>query len=70
MIVYRIDVIESLKEYGYNSTRILREGLISQNSMQKLRRGEMVGMRTLDKLCELMDMQPANIIKYVENEEK
>lgn len=28
----------------------------------------MVGIKTIDKLCELLDMQPGNIIKYKENE--
>ena len=67
MLVYKIDVIESLKEAGYNSTRILKENIISQSSMQKLRKNEMVGMSTLEKLCKLLDMQPGNIIKYKED---
>lgn len=66
MLVYKIDVIESLKEAGYNSTRILKENILSQSAMQKLRKGEMVGIKTLDQLCELLDMQPGNIIKYKE----
>lgn len=66
MLVYKIDVLETLRESGYNSTKILREGLISQSAMQKLRKNEMVGIKTLEKLCELLDMQPGNIIKYVE----
>ena len=66
MLVYKIDVIESLKEAGYNSTRILKENVLSQSAMQKLRKGEMVGIKTLDQLCELLDMQPGNIIKYKE----
>ena len=28
---------------------------------------EMIGIKTLEQLCELLDMQPGNIIKYVEN---
>lgn len=67
MLAYKIDVIETLKEAGYNSTRILRENVISQSAMQKLRNGEMVGIKTLEQLCEILDMQPGNIIKYVEN---
>jgi len=67
MIVYKIDVIEALKEAGYNSTKILKDNIIGQSAMQKLRKGEPVGIKTLDKLCELLDMQPGNIIKYVEN---
>jgi len=30
----------------------------------------MVGIKTLEQLCELLDMQPGNIIKYVENNPK
>ncbi|WP_333813828.1 helix-turn-helix domain-containing protein [Muricomes intestini] len=70
MLTYKIDVIETLKETGYNSTRILNERILSQSAMQKLRSGEMVGIRTLEQLCELLDMQPGNIIKYVENKPK
>ena len=67
MIVYKIDVLESLKEAGYSSFRILHEGIISQGAVQKLRKGEPVGIKTLNKLCEILDMQPGNIIKYVED---
>jgi DNA-binding Xre family transcriptional regulator len=67
MLVYKINVLESLKESGYNSTRILKENLISQSAVQKIRKNEMVGIKTIEKLCELLDMQPGNIIKYVEN---
>lgn len=66
MLVYKIDVIDTLKESGYNSTRILKENIISQSAMQKLRKNEMVGIKTLEQLCKILDMQPGNIIKYVE----
>jgi DNA-binding Xre family transcriptional regulator len=66
MLVYKIDVLDMLKESGYNSTRILKENLISQSAVQKIRKNEMVGIKTIEKLCELLDMQPGNIIKYVE----
>lgn len=68
MLTYKINVIETLKESGYNTTRILKENLISQSAMQKLRQGEMVGIKTLDQLCKLLDMQPGNIIKYTNEE--
>ncbi|MFR8623516.1 helix-turn-helix domain-containing protein [[Ruminococcus] torques] len=66
MLTYKIDVIDTLKESGYNSTRILKENIISQSAMQKLRKNEMVGIKTLEQLCKVLDMQPGNIIKYVE----
>ena len=64
MLAYKIDVIETLKESGYNSTRILRENILSQSAMQKLRKGEMIGIKTLEQLCELLDMQPGNHKKF------
>lgn len=66
MLTYKINVLDSLKESGYNSTRILRENLLSQSAVQKLRKNEMVGIKTINKLCQLLDMQPGNIIKYIE----
>lgn len=66
VLAYKIDVLETLKESGYNSTRILRENLISQSAMQKIRKGDMVGIKTIERLCQLLDMQPGNIIKYIE----
>lgn len=68
MLKYKINVLESLKEAGYSPGRIQKEKIISQNSMQRLRDGEMVGIITLERLCKLLDMQPGNIIKYVEDE--
>lgn len=70
MLVYKFDVIPALKEAGYNTTRIRREKLLSESSMTKLRRGVMVGNIELNKICKLLDMQPGNIIKYVEDEEE
>lgn len=68
MFTYKIDVLESLKEAGYNTTRLRREKLLGENAIQSLRQGEMVGIIALEKICALLDMQPGNIIKYVECE--
>jgi DNA-binding Xre family transcriptional regulator len=38
--------------------------------MQKICKDETVGIKTIDQLCELLDMQPGNIIKYIENKPK
>ncbi len=70
MFVYKFDVLETLKESGYNTTRLRKEKLLGENAIQSLRKGEMVGIIALEKICSLLDMQPGNIIKYVENDEK
>lgn len=66
MIIYKIDVLESLKEAGYNTTRLRKENLLNESAIQYLREGKPVGAKALDKICKLLDMQPGNILKYIE----
>ena len=66
MLIYKIDVLESLKEAGYSTTRLRREKLLNESAIQYLREGKTVGVKALDNICRLLDMQPGNIIKYVE----
>lgn len=70
MLTYKINVLETLKEAGYNTTRLRKEKLLGENAIQSLRRGEMVGIIALEKICTLLDMQPGNIIKHVEDDAK
>lgn len=67
MLTYKIDVLETLKESGYNTTRLRKEQILGESAIQSLRKGEMVGIKTLEKICDILDMQPGNIIKYVED---
>lgn len=68
MLKYKIDVLDTLKENGYTTTKLRKEKLLGENAIQSLRHGEMVGIIALDKICTLLDMQPGNIIKHVDNE--
>ena len=70
LLEYKIDVLNALKENCYNTTRILQENLVGQASMQQIRKGTVVGIKTLEKLCALLDMQPGDIIRYVPDTKK
>jgi len=70
MFVYKFDVLDSLKEAGYTPSRLRKEKLLGENAIQSLRKNEIVGIIALEKICKLLDMQPGNIIKYVEDTEK
>lgn len=70
MFSYKFDVLEALKECGYNTGRLRKEKLLGENAIQSLRRGEIVGIIALEKICKLLDMQPGNIIKYVDDDKK
>lgn len=69
MLVYKIDVLETLKEAGYNTTRLRKEKLLNESAIQYIREGKPVGSKALNTICKLLDMQPGNIIKYVEDKE-
>jgi putative transcriptional regulator len=70
MLVYKFDVLEALKEAGYNSTRLRRENVFGQSTITCLRNNEIVNTKTIDTLCKLLDMQPGNIIKYIPDSEE
>ena len=70
MLTYKINVIDALKEKGLNSTVILKKNIISQSEMQKMRSGQMIGIKTLEQLCALLDMQPGDIIQYEKSDER
>lgn len=66
MFVYKFNILEALKDAGYNTTKLRKDKLLGENAIQSLRKNEMVGIIALEKICKLLDMQPGNIIKYEE----
>lgn len=63
MIVYK-NIIEKLKTAGYNTTRIRREKILPESTMQKLRTGEAINLTTLNTICELTGLQVEDLIEY------
>ena len=62
---YKIDVIAALKEAGYNTYKIRKEKLIGESMLQKIRNREMVSWATLETICDLLSLQPGDIIEFV-----
>lgn len=67
-ITYKIDVLAALKAAGYNTNRIRKEKLLSESTLQRLRKGELINGENLGKLCELLRCQPGDILEYVPEE--
>ena len=63
---YKIDVLNGLKEKGYNSNRIRTEGLLSQSTLQKFRNNQGVSWENLETLCKLLECQPGDLIEYID----
>lgn len=62
---FKIDVLEALRDAGYNSNRIRIENILSQSTLQKFRHGEPVGWANIETLCELLHKQPGDLLEYV-----
>ena len=67
-LVYKIDVLNALKEIGYNTNKIRTEGLLSQSTLQKFRNKQGVSWENLETLCRLLECQPADLIEFVADE--
>ena len=67
-IVYRLDVLTALKEAGYSSYRIRKEKLMGEATLQKIRSNTPVSWENIAIICKLLNCQPGDILKYVQEE--
>ena len=65
---YKIDILNALKEKGYNTNKIRTEGLLSQSTLQKFRNQQGVSWENLETLCRLLGCQPADLIEFQKEE--
>lgn len=64
MIVY-LDILKKLSDAGYNTTRIRREKLISEYTLQNIREGKTVTLDTINTICRLTGLPVEKIIEYL-----
>ena len=64
MIVYD-KLFKKLDERGITSYFIRKNKIMGESTLQKLRKNEPVTTATLNRLCELLDCQPGDIMEYV-----
>lgn len=66
-VKYKIDVLEALKDAGYTTYKMRREKTFAEGTIQAFRRGEMVGMDNIGRVCRLLHCQPGDLLEYVED---
>lgn len=67
-IKYKINVMETLKEAGYSSTRLRNEKLLGESYMTQLRRGDLVSWAAIETICRLLNCQPGDILQFVQED--
>lgn len=69
MILYK-DILLKLALAGYTPTRMRREKLLPEGTMQRIREGKPVTTTTLDAICRILNCQIEDIVCYVPDEER
>ena len=70
MLEYKINVIKELKKIGINTTKAKENGIFAQATMKKFKDEDTnISLDNLNRLCCVLEMQPRDILKYVETDE-
>jgi len=68
-VVYKIDVLEELKSRGYTTYKLRSEKMLGESTIQQLRTGVLVSWANIAKICKMLNCQPGDIVRYVEDSE-
>ena len=64
VLFYKVEILEKLKEKGYNTGRLRREKIIGENTIQGLRQGKILSAHALDTVCTVLKCQPGQLIGW------
>ena len=63
MIIYK-DILQKLKDAGYNTNRIRKEGVLSEGTLQRFWEGRPITTETIDIICNLTGRRIEDIIEH------
>ena len=66
-IRYKINVLAELKAKGYNTSRLRKEKLLAEATIQLLRHNQIVSYRNISRLCKLLECDIGDILEYRED---
>lgn len=64
-LVYKIDVLQALKDKGYNTNKLRKEKLLAESTIQKLREGKPINWTNIAQICTLLECQPSYFLESV-----
>lgn len=65
MIKYKIDIIQALKNKGYSTYKIRKEKIFNESQLQQIRENKILAQDAFNKLCQLLDCQPGDLLVYI-----
>lgn len=71
MLRYKFDIGDALERKGFNTYKAKKSGLLSQDTLKKIKNEDTnIALESINRICMILDMQPKDLIEYVENEEE
>lgn len=71
MLKYKIDIGDALGRIGFNAYKAKTTKLLSQDTLKKVKSDDTnISLKSLNSICMLLDMQPKDLLMYVETEEE
>lgn len=68
MLRYKINVFDALSRAGLNGYKAKKTKVIGQDTLKKIKEENVTGitLKTLNTVCAILDLQPKDILEYVE----
>ena len=71
MLKYKIDIGDALERIGFNAYKAKTTKLLSQDTLKKVKSDDTnISLKSLNSICMLLDIQPKDLLMYVETEEE
>ena len=70
MYKYKIDVLKALAERGYTSSRMRKEKILGESTMQNLRKGKGINTDMINTICIILRCQPSDILEIIPSDEE
>lgn len=70
MFKYKIDILKSLSDHGYNTSKLRNDKIMSQATMQNIRQGKGIAIETINTICLILRCQPSDVIEIIPTEEE
>lgn len=71
MIKFKINIADALERKKFNSYKAKKTKILSQDTLKKIQKEDTnISLESINRICMILDMQPKDLIEYVENEEE
>ena len=71
MLKYKINIADALERTGFNTYKAQKTKILRQDTLKKIKNEDTnISLETINRICIILDMQPKDLIEYVEDQEE